>query len=214
MATSHPQLELQDITFEYHKKQMLFFPPLTVNKGEHCLILGNSGSGKTTLIHVLTGLLRPLTGKVLVNNVDIYQLSARELDQFRGQHVGLVFQQNHLINSLTVFENLKLARWLAGLPADKGELLTVLQQLNIADTAFRYPHQLSQGQRQRAAIVRALVNKPTFLVADEPTSALDDYHAAIALEILLEQSESYGTSLIIATHDKRIKDRIQHTYQL
>jgi len=214
MAINHPQLEFKEITFRYRKDRMFSFPSLTLYEHEQCLILGDSGSGKTTLLHILTGLLRPFTGTVLLNGVDIYRLSPKKQDQFRGKHIGLVFQQSHLIKSLTVLENMKLARWLAGLPIDKGELLAVLQRLGIADKATCYPYQLSQGQAQRAAIGRALINKPMILVADEPTSALDDRHAAIVLELLLEQSKGFGATLIIATHDKRIKDRISHTYQL
>ncbi|GAA4786757.1 ABC transporter ATP-binding protein [Olivibacter ginsenosidimutans] len=207
-------IALDDVKFNYTDDVKLSFPRFTLRKGEHCLILGNSGSGKTTLIHMMCGLLRPSSGKVILNGVDIYGLSAKQLDHFRGQNIGLIFQQTHLIRSLTILENLQLARWLAGLKEDREELLLVLQRLKIADKATNYPHQLSQGQAQRAAIARALVNRPMFLIADEPTSSLDDHHAALVLDLLLDQSQNFGASLIIATHDKRVKDQIVNTYQL
>ncbi|WP_134088481.1 ABC transporter ATP-binding protein [Olivibacter sp. XZL3] len=207
-------ISLEGIEVNYNDGVRLAFAELKVEEGAHCLILGNSGSGKTTLLHVMCGLLTPSSGRVLLRGVDIYKLSAREIDHFRGQNIGFVFQQNHLIKSLTVLENLKLARWLAGVRDDYGELQDILKRLNMADKSSSYPFQLSQGQLQRVAIARALVNRPLFVVADEPTSALDDQHTEIVTELLSEQAEAYGATLIIATHDKRIMDKFSSTYQL
>ncbi|MEH6307748.1 ATP-binding cassette domain-containing protein [Olivibacter sp. CPCC 100613] len=192
----------------------LSFPSFTLERGAHCLVLGDSGSGKTTLLHVLSGLLKPASGTVKLAGVDIYALSMKEIDRFRGEQVGLIFQQAHLIKSLTLLENLKMARWLLGREENAKDLMVLLERLNLTDQARNYPLELSQGQLQRAAIARALVNRPRLLVADEPTSALDDRNAEAVIALLSEQAALYGASLLIATHDKRIKDKFSNTYVL
>jgi len=205
---------LHDIEVRYNDRTTLSFPAFRVEKGEHRLILGSSGSGKTTLLHVMCGLLAPSRGTVTWQDEHIYQLSSKQMDRFRGQHIGLVFQQNHLIKSLTVLENLQLAKWLARSESGTDELMALLERLNMADNAGRYPFELSQGQRQRASIARALANHPSLLVADEPTSALDDRNTEMVIQLLSEQAAAYGATLVIATHDKRIKDQFSNTYEL
>jgi len=208
------QIVVQHLAFGYDKKKMFHFPSLLLNQGEHCLILGNSGSGKTTFIHLLSGLLQPLGGRVMLYGVRIHQLSSRRLDLFRGQHIGLIFQQAHLMKSLTVLENLQLAQELAGLKKDSIYQQLILQRLDILEKKHSYPHQLSQGQLQRAAIARAVINRPKLLIADEPTSALDDINAERVLDLLIDQAAINNASLMIATHDQRVKNRIANTYQL
>lgn len=207
-------LVAQNLQFAYGKRFVMKFPQLNLQKGDHCLILGNSASGKTTLLHILCGLLAPLHGRVVLNGVDIYQLSKREMDKFRGQNIGVVLQQPHLLRSLTVVENLRFARYLAGLPDWGGEYAVLLARLDLGEEGRSYPHQLSQGQLQRVAIARALVNRPSLLVADEPTSSLDDKNASTVIDLLSQQAAFYDASLVIATHDKRVKDKFQKTYQL
>ncbi|MBY0245978.1 MAG: ATP-binding cassette domain-containing protein [Sphingobacteriaceae bacterium] len=182
--------------------------------GEQCLLLGNSGSGKTTLMHILSGILAPTQGKVSIKEVDIYALSAKELDKFRGQNIGLVFQRPHLIKSLTIAENLFLAQSLAQLPKDAKRVEEVLNALAIADKGNNYPSQLSEGQLQRVSIARAVLNKPTLLIADEPTASLDDENAQSVLNLLQQQSKIYGATLLVATHDKRVKEAFTNTYLL
>lgn len=205
---------LHDIEVWYNDRIRLSFPAFRVEKGKHSLILGGSGSGKTTLLHVMCGLLAPSCGTVTWQDVHVYQLSSKQMDRFRGQHIGLVFQQNHLIKSLTVLENLQLAKWLAGSEVDTDELMALLERLDMADKASSYPFELSQGQRQRTSIARALVNRPALLVADEPTSALDDRNTDRVIHLLSEQAAAYDATLVIATHDKRIKDQFSNTYEL
>jgi putative ABC transport system ATP-binding protein len=192
----------------------LRFDDWTVQRGEQWLLLGNSGTGKTTLMNIITGLLKPAAGEVRINQMPVYKLSNAELDKFRGRHIGIVFQRPHLIRSLTVGENLMIAPYFAGLKQDKARVTEVLSSLHIADKLNSYPTQLSQGQLQRVAIARAVINKPALLVADEPTSSLDDKNTAAVLDILISQSELNQSTLIVSTHDKRVKERLSKHYIL
>lgn len=208
-------ITLTGISHRYDSHQdPLHFEDLHIKHGVHTLILGDSGSGKTTLLHILSGLLRPTTGDVRINGQSLYTLPTKKMDHFRGQHIGLVFQDAHLVKSLTIRENLKIAQMFARKPADNTRIEQVLALLRLEEKADSYPNNLSRGQSQRAAIARAVVNKPSILVADEPTASLDDVNTEIVLKLLLEQAEEQGATLIIATHDKRVKSQIQHTYQV
>jgi putative ABC transport system ATP-binding protein len=205
---------LKGIRHAYNGQEVLRLDEWSVGQGEHWLILGQSGSGKTTLLHVLAGILAPSDGGVSVAGQDLDKLSASELDRFRGRHIGVVFQRLHLIPSLTVLGNLQLAQYLAGATQDPQGAHLLLATLGLADKAHTRPQALSFGQAQRAAVARAVVNKPGLILADEPTSNLDDRNAAAALDVLLAQARSCSATLVIATHDRRIKDRFEHRLTL
>jgi putative ABC transport system ATP-binding protein len=207
-------IRLHQVSHRYDNSSMLVFKDWTIQAREQWLVLGASGSGKTTLLHIITGLLEPESGDVQINGTSLYTLSAKQLDRFRGRNIGIVFQRPHLIRSLTVFENLILAQSLAGLSVDAGRVRQVLNSLKIAEKEHAYPSELSQGQLQRVSIARAVVNRPTILIADEPTSSLDDQHTQIVLELLKEQSELNKAILLVATHDKRVKDSFTHRHEL
>jgi len=183
-------------------------------QGAHWLILGPSGSGKTTLLHILAGILRPASGKVEVAGTDVTRLDASALDRFRGRHIGIVMQRLHLIGSLSVMNNLLLAQYLAGVAQDSARVREVLATLDLADKADAHPHELSFGQAQRVAVARAVVNRPKLLLADEPTSNLDDARCAQAFGLLESQARACGATLVIATHDQRIKARMPNHYEL
>src|SRR5690606_25324840 len=187
---------------------------LEVTSGQHTLILGDSGSGKTTLLHILSGLLKPETGSVRIDGQSIYDFPARKLDEFRGQRIGLIFQEAHLVKSLTIQENLQIAQGFAGAKVDHNRIHEVLTLLNLEHKANSYPGKLSRGQMQRAAIARAVINRPAILVADEPTASLDDRNTERVLHLLLNQAEQQDATLIIATHDKRVKARIPLAYEV
>jgi ABC-type lipoprotein export system ATPase subunit len=208
------EIKTSILTHCYKNGHAITFPPLTIKQGQHCLITGRSGSGKTTLLHLLCGLLRPQQGSVHIFGTSIYQLSNRTLDHFRGASIGIIFQKPHLLPSLTVLENLTVAQELAGFKKDTEQQHYILSKLCIFEKAENYPVQLSEGQAQRVAIARALINRPKVLVADEPTSALDDNNAESVLNLLISQATDTNTSLIIATHDQRIKNRIPTIYHL
>ncbi len=183
-------------------------------QGEEWLVLGPSGSGKTTLLHVLAGILRPTGGSVAVAGQDLAALKPAELDRFRGRHIGIVLQRLHLVGSLTVMNNLLLAQYLCGAPEDRARARDVLASLDLGDKVGAFPHELSFGQAQRVAVARAVVNRPKLLLADEPTSNLDDGRCLQALDMLRTQARACGATLVIATHDQRIKARIDHQFVL
>lgn len=200
-------LTTKQLQFSYTRKQVMNFPDFSLQKGEHWLLLGQSGSGKTTLLHLLGGLLSPESGSILVDNTDLAQLRASALDQFRGKNIGIVFQKSHFVRALTIGENLILAQQLAGLKPNRARINELLERLNIADKLRLKPDRLSIGEQQRAAIARALVNQPPIILADEPTSALDDHNANEVIDLLEEQADVLGSTLLVVTHDKRLKDR-------
>lgn len=207
-------ISIKGVTHSYNKLSKISFSDWQINDGERWLLLGQSGSGKTTLLHILTGILKPTTGEINIAETSIYQLTSKKLDQFRGRNIGIVFQRPHLIKSLTIAENLLLAQSFAQLPENNERIHEVLQSLGIADKKNAYPSELSQGQLQRVSIARAVINKPALLIADEPTSSLDDNNATAVLQLLLEQSDLNQATLIVATHDKRVKDAFTNTYNL
>lgn len=210
----HQMIGIKALAHAYNREKKINFDDWQVSKGEQWLLLGNSGSGKSTLLHILTGILSPATGQVKVNDTEIYQLKPRELDRFRALHVGIVFQRPHLIKSLTIQENLLMAQSFAGLAENRNRIQEVLESLAISASLHQYPSTLSQGQLQRASIARAVINKPALLIADEPTSSLDDHNAGTVLRLLKEQTELNQSTLVIATHDQRIKEAFTHTYTL
>lgn len=200
---------LKDIHHTYNGQTALKLSHFASKQGEHWLVLGLSGSGKTTLLHILGGLLQPTAGSIMVAGQDLAKLTGAKLDQFRGQNIGIVFQRMHLLSTLNVTENLLLAQYMAGLPQATARVQDVLERLDIGDKAQAYPDQLSYGQRQRVTIARAVINKPRVILADEPTSSLDDVRSAQVLDLLVHQAEICKATLVIATHDQRVKTRIE-----
>ena len=207
-------IESKGIIVRRPKSQPLQFADLTVHREDSVLLLGPSGSGKTTLLSVLAGLLQPGTGRVLVENQDLYALHARRRDHLRGQHFGFVFQTLHLLPSLTLRQNIALAADMLGLEVEAGRLEYLLDRLGLADKAHRKPDALSQGEQQRAAIARAVLNRPSIIMADEPTSALDDANARKVMDLLEHQAQETGAALLIATHDTRIINRFENVVHL
>jgi len=207
-------IAIQSVSHQYSEANQISFNDWQISNGDQWLLLGESGSGKTTLLHILTGILKPTAGEVLINDTSVYALSSRKLDQFRGRNIGIIFQRPHLIKSLTISENLVMAQSFARLPTDLKRVNEVLESLGIAAKKNAYPSELSQGQLQRVSIARAVINKPALLIADEPTSSLDDKNAAAVLELLILQSGLNQATMIVATHDKRVKDAFTNTYEL
>jgi putative ABC transport system ATP-binding protein len=206
--------ELRELHHAYDGTEVLTIGALRAEQGEHWLVLGPSGSGKSTLLHILAGMLPPTQGEVTVAGQRLDRMRPAQLDRFRGQHIGIVLQQLHLIATLTVEKNVLLAQYLAGVPQDRQRVAEVLATLGLADKAHAYPYQLSHGQAQRVAVARAVVNKPSLLLADEPTSNLDDVRCMQALDLLVSQASACNATLLIATHDRRITSRLPKQFSL
>jgi putative ABC transport system ATP-binding protein len=205
---------LEHIEHSYGKARVLDVPSWRAAGGEAWLLAGPSGSGKSTLLHILAGLLRPTRGRVVVADTEVTALPSASVDRWRGRTVGLVPQRLHLIAAVSVADNLRLAQSLAGLPIDEARIAALLDALQIAAFARRFPRELSQGQAQRVAIARAVVNRPALVLADEPTANLDDAHAAAALELLRAQSQQTGATLVVASHDARVRPLLPHAFLL
>ncbi len=203
-------LETRQLQFSYDQKDTLHFPDITCARGEQWLLLGHSGSGKTTLLHLLGGLLSPQKGRITINDTDISILRGGTLDHFRGQNVGIIFQTAHFVRALSVEENLLLAQQLAGNKQDKALVHSFLQKLNLSHKSKSRPDELSVGEAQRANIVRALINNPSVILADEPTSALDDRNAEEVIQLLESQANEANATLLIVTHDRRLKNYFQN----
>ncbi|WP_284284529.1 ABC transporter ATP-binding protein [Portibacter lacus] len=198
------------MTFSYHSDASFAFPDISCNNGESCLILGKSGVGKTTLLHLLGGLIKPKTGEIIIDGQDITSLSSKNIDQYRGQNIGIVFQKPHFIASINILSNLLLTQKLAGRKQDKNEILAILENLEIKHRAYAKPNTLSQGELQRASVARAVLNKPKVILADEPTSALDDQSCEQVIQLLQKTAVDLDAALLIVTHDGRLKDIVNH----
>ncbi len=199
-------IQTNNLSHTFSDQVRIAFPDISVGQKESLLILGESGAGKTTLLHILGGMLKPTDGNVQLIGENIYDLSPRRLDSFRGDHIGMVFQQAHFIPSISAMENIQLAQRIGSKKVDNKAINHLFDRLNIGHRKNALPAELSQGERQRLAIARAFINKPSLVLADELTSALDDTNCASVIALLKEQSEQIGTSLIMVTHDQRLKE--------
>lgn len=207
-------IEARRLTHRIAERTILDLPAFQLARGEHTVLLGPSGCGKTTLINILTGLVTPTSGEVFVDGRAMSGASAAARDALRRECIGLVFQTLRLVSALTVRQNLSLAQHLALGRTDEAEVERLIAQVGLAHRAHARPRELSQGESQRAAIARALCARPALLVADEPTSALDDANARAMIDLLLETAETRGSTLLIATHDRRIRDLFKRTVEL
>ncbi|MGM7680670.1 ABC transporter ATP-binding protein [Cytobacillus sp. Hm23] len=182
---------LDDVTFSIHK-------------GEFVAIIGPSGSGKSTLLHMLGGVDRPSSGKVLVDKTDIYQLNETQLAVFRRRQIGLIYQFYNLIPILTVEENITLPLLLDGHKVDNKLLDEIVTTIGLKNRLGYLPNQLSGGQQQRISIGRALISNPTIMLADEPTGNLDSKNSNEVINLLKLFNKKYNQTLIVITHDEKI----------
>jgi putative ABC transport system ATP-binding protein len=211
-AVSEPGVSIDALRVVHGAATVLDVAALDVAKGAQGAIVGPSGCGKTTLLAVLAGLLAPQAGRVVVDGVALGEVAARgahALDRFRARRIGLVPQQPMLFGVLGVLDNLLAARHFAGVPPERDAALALLARLSLAGLERRRPRELSRGQQQRVALARALVNRPALILADEPTANLDDTNAAQALDVLSEHAREAGATLLIATHDARVRERFE-----
>ncbi|MBC6410300.1 MAG: ATP-binding cassette domain-containing protein [Ekhidna sp.] len=206
-------VSLSGVKYSYGESKITY-SDWEVETGHHSLIIGNSGSGKTTLLHLIGGLMKVSEGKLEIDGHELKTMKGNELDRFRGKNIGIILQRPHLVRSLTVKENLALARTLAGLRKDLKKVEEALDKLNISALSKRKVHQLSQGQAQRVSIARAVISDPKLLLADEPTASLDDENANRVIRLIQEQAENSNATLIVATHDQRVKEKFKNKLSL
>lgn len=195
----------QELSITYGNNTITL-PDIALSQGQHTLLLGASGTGKTSLLLTLAGLLAPTSGTITIDNQNLYALSESKRDAFRAEHIGIIFQTLHLLPDLTAIQNIQLGSRVNS----KQNIEDVAAALSISELLHRKPHQLSQGQAQRVAIARALIAKPKILLADEPTAALDDANAEAVINLLLSVASKHGTTLLVATHDARLKSYFEH----
>jgi len=205
-------IETKSLKFSYDGKFVFEFPNIKLKNGENLLILGNSGIGKSTLLHNLAGILTPQSGSIKIFGNDISKFSEIEIDKFRGENIGIIFQRPHFVNSLTVKENLQLAKYLG--KNLEGNIKETLSSLKILDKIDKKPNDLSQGEKQRVSIAIAIINSPKLILADEPTSSLDDSNCNNVVNILKEQASKKNAQLIVITHDSRLKKHFRTSLQL
>ena len=219
---TEPIIHLQDVHFRWPEQEedLLHIPELVVNKGDHLFIQGPSGSGKTTLLNLLTGINRPNAGSVSVLGVALETLSNMQRDQFRADHLGVIFQQFNLLPYLSLLENVQLP---CGFSQRKKQnagdvqatAVRLLDHLRIPQSLLHNPvSKLSVGQQQRTAVARALIGNPEIVIADEPTSALDSANRDRFLQLLFQETEEQGGTLIFVSHDQHIAKQFNQVVDL
>ena len=176
----------------------------SVNKGEFVAVIGPSGSGKSTLLHILGGVDRPTSGRVLMDGKDVYAQNEEQLAIFRRRQVGLIYQFYNLIPVLNVTENITLPVLMDGQKVNRDRLKELITTLGLNGRENHLPNQLSGGQQQRVSIGRALMNAPAVVLADEPTGNLDSKNSREIVDLLKISNEKYGQTLIVITHDESI----------
>ncbi len=215
-----PALEVTQLTKHYQggsgRVTALEAVSFTLEGGRLLGVLGPSGSGKTTLLSIIAGLLRPSSGEVKLGGSAVHLRSAREAAAFRRGHVGLVFQDHHLVPYLSALDNLLLVPHLRGHvgDADRQHASRLLAEFGLEQRAHHKPAELSGGERQRVAIARALMNSPEIMLVDEPTSNLDTERGQQVLELLRDQVHRRGTTCVMVTHDPRMAAQADQTLRL
>ena len=206
-------LNSRSISYSYDGLNDLCFPDLNLKQSQSLLILGESGIGKTTLIYILAGFLRPKSGTLEINSTKLNELSLNEIDRFRGDYIGMVFQSPRFVNNISILDNLCLSQYLSN-KKDVIRATQLLAQVGLEHKIHNKAKELSQGEQQRAAIALSVVKKPKLILADEPTSSLDDINCAKTVSLLKDQAALNNASLIIITHDHRLKSQFKNHISL
>ncbi len=207
-------ISIEDLRFRYAKGEFaLDIPALVIERGERVAVIGPSGSGKTTLLHLIAGIRTPQRGQVVTGGVEVSGLDGSKRRDFRIGNVGLVFQEFELLEYLSVLDNILLPYRINGSMKLDREVrrraVRLAEEVGIGDKLGRLSVQLSQGERQRVAVCRALIAEPGLLLADEPTGNLDPANKGRVLDILISSTEASGATLVTVTHDYDLLDRFE-----
>ncbi len=206
-------LQLKNIKFSYDQTAILDISELQVKKGEVVFLFGPSGSGKSTLLELFAGILKPQSGDLIVEDKNLAKMTLTQLDEFRAENIGYIFQSFNLIPYLSVLENIKLPFLFQKQEVDEKELDHLIDSLGLRKFIDRAVSQLSVGQQQRVAVARALLKKPKIILADEPTSALDYDHRENFLKLLFTLCREHKITVVFVSHDRSIEklfDRAIH----
>ncbi len=208
-------IELKGITKSFGSLQVLKGIDLTINKGEVVSIVGPSGAGKTTLLQIMGTLDKADTGTLYINGVEVNKLNERKLSEFRNHHIGFVFQFHQLLPEFTALENVMIPAFIAGVAPKEAHkrAMEILELLGLADRASHKPNELSGGEKQRVAVARALINRPSVIFADEPSGSLDTQNKEELHKLFFELRDKLQQTFVIVTHDEglaQLTDRTIH----
>lgn len=217
--TPKPVVELQGVSKEYKSGakfiRVLENVNLTVNAGERLAVVGPSGSGKSTLLNLIGTLDAPTSGRVMFKGRDVAKLSAKDVARVRNRDIGFVFQQHHLLPQCTVLENVLVPTLIAeAAPRIVKRAEELLDRVGLAERIHHRPGGISGGERQRVAVVRALINRPSLLLADEPTGSLNQEAAAELAQLLLDLNKEFEMALVVVTHSMSIAEQIGRVFEL
>ncbi|MEO1991438.1 MAG: ABC transporter ATP-binding protein [Pirellulales bacterium] len=198
-------IQLEQVRKSFHSPAGESVPVLdiesfTMDAGEQCALEGQSGSGKSTLLHVISGIMRPDQGKVVIDGVDLMSLSEARRDRIRADRLGLVFQQFNLLPGFTALENVLVAMSFSSTKVNRQRAMDLLASVGLDDRMHHKPAELSIGQQQRVAVARALANRPRVVLADEPTASIDPGHQQQVVDLLKNTCAQYEVALLVVTH--------------
>ncbi|QCI21596.1 lipoprotein-releasing ABC transporter ATP-binding protein LolD [Buchnera aphidicola (Hyadaphis tataricae)] len=206
---------------KFYQNGDVFVPVLNkisfkLNRGTIAAIIGHSGSGKTTLLHLIAALDNPSSGNILFNGTSIQSMSSNQIAHFRNQDLGLIYQFHHLMLDFNVLENVAMPLLIGKKRKKESEEIAynMLKEVNLEHKRYKYPSEISGGERQRVAIARAFVNKPLLIIGDEPTNNLDQYNVSVIIDLILKFNEYYNTSFLIVTHDIRVIKQIPVIFKM
>ena len=209
-------IDIKNITKSFGSLQVLKGIDLHINKGEIVSIVGPSGAGKTTLLQIIGTLDKPDSGSIVIDGIDVSNLSKAKLSDFRNRHLGFVFQFHQLLPEFTALENIMIPAFIAGTSQSeaKERAMELLKFMGLEDRAGHKPNELSGGEKQRVAVARALVNKPAVILADEPSGSLDSKNKAELHQLFFDLRYKYGQTFVIVTHDESLAATTDRTIHM
>lgn len=209
-------IDIKNITKSFGSLQVLKGIDLHINKGEIVSIVGPSGAGKTTLLQIIGTLDKPDSGNIVIDGIDVSNLSKAKLSDFRNRHLGFVFQFHQLLPEFTALENIMIPAFIAGKSQSeaKERAMELLKFMGLEDRASHKPNELSGGEKQRVAVARALVNKPAVILADEPSGSLDSKNKAELHQLFFDLRDKFGQTFVIVTHDESLAATTDRTIHM
>lgn len=209
-------IDIKNITKSFGSLQVLKGIDLHINKGEIVSIIGPSGAGKTTLLQIIGTLDKPDSGSIVIDGIDVSNLSKAKLSDFRNRHLGFVFQFHQLLPEFTALENIMIPAFIAGTSQSeaKERAMELLKFMGLEDRASHKPNELSGGEKQRVAVARALVNKPAVILADEPSGSLDSKNKAELHQLFFDLRDKFGQTFVIVTHDESLAATTDRTIHM